>query len=101
MMSKFQIFTEAPRAIIRVEDLIAKKDAEYPVDPAHNAHPVTTRAGNSGAPGFGNFATLRINSVQQTQTHHPVRADSLDQDANSIEAKGCLKRHVCKDEDGK
>jgi hypothetical protein len=53
MMPKSEILTEAPTTIIRVEDLIAKKDAEYPEDPARDVcngaqDPVTTRAGNSG-----------------------------------------------------
>jgi hypothetical protein len=53
MMPKSEILTEAPTTIIRVEDLISKKDAEYPEDPACDVcngaqDPVTTRAGNSG-----------------------------------------------------
>jgi hypothetical protein len=53
---------------------MATKDTEYPEDPACDVRertqdPVSTKAGTPGAPGFGNFATLRINSVQQTQPH--------------------------------
>jgi hypothetical protein len=33
---KAWILTEAPTTIIRVENLMAKKDAEYPEDPARN-----------------------------------------------------------------
>ena len=58
---------EVPTTIIRLENLIAKKDAEYPGGPSTQCVqrcPVTNRAGNSGS-ASGNFATLRmINSVQ-------------------------------------
>jgi hypothetical protein len=48
-----KLLTEAPTTIIRIKDLIAKKDIEYPEDPARNVcdgaqDPVATRAGNSG-----------------------------------------------------
>ena len=53
---------------IRVEDLMAKKDAEYPEDPARNVcnhaqDPVITVRPESetpGASGFGSFATWWI-----------------------------------------
>jgi hypothetical protein len=49
---------------------------------------------------------LRINSVSakqdnDTSTARPVRADSLDQDVNSIEVEESLKRHVCENENRK
>jgi hypothetical protein len=85
MTSKPQIPTEAPTTKIRVEDLIAKKDAEYPEDPVRNVcngaeDPVTTRAGNSGCPGFGNFATLerktrfsKQNGIARYEPTHSIK----------------------------
>jgi hypothetical protein len=71
MTLKFNILEKAPTTIKRVENLIAKKDAEYPEDPARDVcngaeDPITTslRAENS-ASEFGNFATLRIISSAQ------------------------------------
>ena len=53
MTSKSELLTEARTTIIRIEDLITKKDAEYPKGPARDVcngaqDPVTTRAGYSG-----------------------------------------------------
>jgi hypothetical protein len=51
--SKSRILKDAPTTIIRIKDLIAKKDAENPEDPARNVcngaeDSATTRGGNSG-----------------------------------------------------
>jgi hypothetical protein len=109
-MSKSKILTEAPTTIIRVEDLIAKKDAEYPEDPAHNIcngaqDPVMTRAGNSGCVRIRKLcnSTDKLGSVKHNVRTAPVRVrdDSLDQDVNSVKVEERLKRQVCENEDGK
>jgi hypothetical protein len=108
MTSKSRILTEAPTTMIRVEDLIAKKEAEYPEDPARDVcncaqDPVTTRAGNSGRARIwklGN-STDKLGSAKCNWHHRPVRPDSLNQDVYGIEIKERLERHVGENEDGK
>jgi hypothetical protein len=56
--------------------------------------------GTPGESGFGDFATLRINSGQQTQPRIKCRRpDSLDQYVDSVEVEERLERHLCKNED--
>ena len=52
MTVKSHTLTDAQTAIIRIEDLIAKKDTEHSEGPAGTQGPVMTRTS-----GFGNFTT--------------------------------------------
>src|SRR6267154_474378 len=73
-----KVLTEAPTTIIRVKDLIAKKDAEYTKDPAHDVcngaqDPVTTRAGNSGSVRIRKLCnpTDKLSSAKKENTTAP------------------------------
>ena len=92
-MSKSKILTEAPMTIIRIENLITKKDAKNPEDPARNIcngaqDPVMTRAGNSGCVRIRKLCNSmdKLSSVKHSVRTAPVRVrdDSLDQDVNSV-----------------
>jgi hypothetical protein len=67
--------TEAPTAVERVEDFIAKKDAEYPDGPACNVgngaqNPVTARTGHSGCFRIGELChSIRTKPVKKTRQH--------------------------------
>ena len=107
MTSKFRRLTEAPTTIIRVEDLIAKKDAEYPKDPARNVcngaeDPVTTRAGNSGSVRIQKLCnpTDKLSSPKKQQVRQ-VRPDSLNQDVDGIEIEKGLEGQMCENDDRK
>ena|SRR6267154_2239074 len=95
--------------IIRIKDLIAKKDAKYPKDPAHNVcngaqDPVTTRARNSGSVQIQKLCNPanKLSPVKKQQHQVcPVRLDSLNQDIDSVEIRKCLERNVCEYKDRK
>jgi hypothetical protein len=87
--------TEAPTAVERVEDFIAKKDAEYPDGPACNIgngaqNPVTTRTGHSGCFRIGELCnSIRTKPVKKTRQ----RRDELKkkQSTHSIRMNTALK----------
>ncbi len=56
--------------------------------------------GTPGESGFGNFATLQINSVQQKHNRKTLQANSLEQDVGGIEIEERLKRYMCENQDG-
>src|SRR6266478_5433802 len=110
MTSSFTQLTEAQTTIIRVENLIAKKDTEYPKDTARNVSdsaqdPVTTRAGNPGCVRIRELCnSIRVNSIQQNTTvnkNAEKARNSLDQDTNGIGVEERLKRHVGNNEERK
>jgi hypothetical protein len=68
--------------------------------------PKTQSQPQLGAPGasgrFGNFATLQIILVQQTQPDSKHRRpDSLDQHVYSMQIEKCLEMHVGESDKGK
>ena len=106
MTSKYELLTEAPTTIIRVEDLIAKKDAEYPEDPARDVcngaqDPVMTTAGNSGRVQIRELcdSTDKLGSANTTAHIKCRKRDSLDQYIESIENEKRLERHARENKD--
>ena len=110
MTSKSLILAEAPTTNVRVQDLVAKKDAGYPEDPARNVYngaqdPVATRAGEFGCIQIRELCSSMDKLGSANTTAPPagrrLGANSLDQGVNSIGVEERLKRYMCEDEDGK
>ena len=88
---------EAPTTIIRMKDFMAKKDAGYPEDPAHNVcnsaqDPVMTRARNSACIQIWKLCNSmdKRNSIQQNTTAYKTNTEgpnSLNQDVFGIEVR--------------
>jgi hypothetical protein len=106
-MSNGETLTEAPTTVERVDELVPKKDSEYPNDPACNVgggaqDPVTTRTGHSGGFRIRELChTAKQIWVNRNVKWGWTRCYSLDQDVHSIEIEKGLKGHVGENDERK